>query len=92
MRNIKKHLEIKYSDNIDILDPATISFREIMLLFLNNKIKNHDLINFDLIHLHELWNIKVMLIMVKSSFWSIPNIMTFHGVLNHWSMQKKKFF
>ena len=62
-----------------------------MLLFLNNKIKNHDLINFDLIHLHELWNIKVMLIMVKSSFLGIPNIMTFHGVLNHWSMQKRNF-
>ena len=91
MRNIKKNLEIKYSDNIDILDPATITFREIILLFFSNKIKKQNFINIDLIHLHELWNIKVMLIMIKSSFLGIPNIMTFHGVLNHWSMQKKKF-
>tara|TARA_A100001234_G_scaffold221061_1_gene235672 strand:- start:212 stop:1303 length:1092 start_codon:yes stop_codon:yes gene_type:complete len=91
MNNIKFNLEKSYKDKVDILDISRINFLDTIYAFFFNELKKKKLLKIDVIHFHELWNINIIILMFKASLLGIPYIMTFHGVLNDWSMKKRKF-
>lgn len=63
-------------------------------IFNNERVKKF-INKFDLIHIHNLFSVRSMLILKLAELLSIPSILSVHGNLNVWSMKKnyiKKVF
>ena len=56
-------------------------------IFNNNKIKRF-INNFDVVHVHNVFSIKDIIILKIAESLAIPSILSVHGNLNKWSMKK----
>lgn len=98
--NVVKNLKNKIQDDKDFkIDTLNLfgknSFLFILKILFSSKFRNY-LFEYNLIHFHELWNLKIIFLCLKAQHLGIPYLFTFHGVLNKWSMNKnnlqKKIF
>ena len=92
----KKYLQ--KNNYIKIISLNQINFYRFLLLFfgLKNKKINNILLKFNLVHFHEVWNIRHHLLAFKLRKLSIPFIFSVHGHFDKWSVNKnyliKKIF
>jgi glycosyltransferase involved in cell wall biosynthesis len=92
----KKFLQKK--NYIKIISLNEISFYKFLLYFFGfkNKKINNVLLKFNLVHFHEVWNIRHHLLAFKLKKLSIPFIFSVHGHFDKWSVNNnyliKKLF
>ena len=80
MHITKKYMQEIYEDEISIIDSKTVNFREFI----------KEILDVDLIHLHELWNLNIIRCAKIAENFGVPYIFTFHGFLNKWSLKKNQ--
>jgi glycosyltransferase involved in cell wall biosynthesis len=56
--------------------------------FLNPQKLYYFLNKYHLIHIHEIWSLKILLLSIYIRRLGIPYIIMTHGVLNSWSLKK----
>ena len=95
----KSSLAVMTPDNyIKIISLNKISFYKFLLYFFGfkNKKINNVLLKFNLVHFHEVWNIRHHLLAFKLRRLSIPFIFSVHGHFDKWSVNNnyliKKLF
>ena len=87
MNSLKQNLNF---DNTQIYDIDSLNlFKFLYFYFFSKKFENI-FIKTDIINFHELWDIRVILLIRKAIKFGVPYFFTFHGVLNKWSMKKNK--
>ncbi len=75
----KKNFNIKFFNNKSNLISGYIFNKKRIKKFINK---------FDLIHVHNLFSVRSMIILKIAELLSIPSVLTVHGNLNVWSMKK----
>jgi glycosyltransferase involved in cell wall biosynthesis len=91
MNGLKKYFDRTDDIKIDFINLEEISLRNFFKLILQNKFNEKELLNYDIVHFHELWNPAILYFINKAEKLGIPYLFTFHGVLNNWSLKKNKF-
>ena len=94
--DLKKNISDGNNYKIETLGISKYNYFFLIFKILFSKKFKKKLLEYDLIHFHELWNLIIILLCMKAQHFGVPYIFTFHGVLNKWSMGqnrlKKKFF
>jgi glycosyltransferase involved in cell wall biosynthesis len=84
---------LKKKCNIKIFFINEVSLLKILLYLLGFKIKKiaDILLKFNLIHFHEIWNIRIHFLALLLRKFSIPFIFSLHGNLDIWSTKHNYF-
>jgi poly(glycerol-phosphate) alpha-glucosyltransferase len=84
--------------NIKLISINNVSILKLFIYFLGYKKKKLEniLLKFDVVHFHEIWNVRFQLMAIKLRVLSIPFIFSAHGNFDKWSVNHnyliKKFF
>jgi glycosyltransferase involved in cell wall biosynthesis len=84
--NLQK-LNLKNKCQISIMPTDRINFWLIILLFFGFK-KKKFFYKFNIIHFHDIWNFKSIIIANFLKISSIPYVFSLHGLFDKWSLKK----